>query len=76
MTTRTTPNTEHYSASIPVLNFAFFSCGIARYLTVSNVPNLSKGEWARIVGHPKPGVAFGGDLRTQLERDFSEVAVS
>lgn len=34
------------------------------------------GEWMRIVGRPKPGLTVGGELRTQLERDFSEIALS
>lgn len=35
-----------------------------------------KGEWVRIVGRPKQGLAVGGKLRAALEREFAEVAIS
>ena len=41
-------------------------------ITITSVP----GEWVRLVGRPKAGLSAGGELRTELERDLSEVAVT
>lgn len=48
-------------------------CGVAK--RVSLVNDLV-GEYVRLVGRPKPGLALGGGLRVELEGALSEAAVA
>lgn len=47
----------------------------AALLNVALVNDLV-GEYVRLVGRPKPGLALGGGLRAELERALSEAAVA